>query len=50
VCLPYLIGLRYCDGDEWPFDQGDIGFLCAMVLNSPDGRVARMTNTQSAFG
>ena len=27
-----------------------IGVFCAMVLDSLDGRVARMTNTQSAFG
>ncbi len=32
------------------FDQAAIGILCAMVLDSLDGRVARMTNTQSAFG
>jgi CDP-diacylglycerol--serine O-phosphatidyltransferase len=32
------------------FDQAAIGMFCAMVLDSLDGRVARMTNTQSAFG
>jgi CDP-diacylglycerol--serine O-phosphatidyltransferase len=32
------------------FEQSAIGILCAMVLDSLDGRVARMTNTQSAFG
>ena len=32
------------------FDQAGIGVFCAMVLDSLDGRVARMTNTQSAFG
>lgn len=32
------------------YDQAAIGVLCAMVLDSLDGRVARMTNTQSAFG
>jgi CDP-diacylglycerol--serine O-phosphatidyltransferase len=32
------------------FDQSAIGVFCAMVLDSLDGRVARMTNTQSAFG
>ncbi len=32
------------------FDQATIGVFCAMVLDSLDGRVARMTNTQSAFG
>jgi len=32
------------------FSQAAIGVFCAMVLDSLDGRVARMTNTQSAFG
>ena len=32
------------------FDQAAIGVFCAMVLDSLDGRVARTTNTQSAFG
>ena len=32
------------------FDLAGIGIFCAMVLDSLDGRVARMTNTQSAFG
>jgi len=32
------------------FDLAAIGIFCAMVLDSLDGRVARMTNTQSAFG
>ena len=32
------------------FDMAAIGIFCAMVLDSLDGRVARMTNTQSAFG
>ena len=32
------------------FDHAAIGVFCAMVLDSLDGRVARMTNTQSAFG
>lgn len=32
------------------YDQASIGIFCAMVLDSLDGRVARMTNTQSAFG
>ena len=32
------------------FDLAGIGVFCAMVLDSLDGRVARMTNTQSAFG
>lgn len=32
------------------FDLSAIGIFCAMVLDSLDGRVARMTNTQSAFG
>ena len=32
------------------FDLAVVGIACAMVLDSLDGRVARMTNTQSAFG
>lgn len=32
------------------FDMAAIGIFCAMVLDSLDGRIARMTNTQSAFG
>jgi len=32
------------------FDLSAIGVFCAMILDSLDGRVARMTNTQSAFG
>ena len=32
------------------FERSAIGVFCAMVLDSLDGRVARMTNTQSAFG
>jgi CDP-diacylglycerol---serine O-phosphatidyltransferase len=32
------------------FEQAALGVFCAMVLDSLDGRVARMTNTQSAFG
>lgn len=32
------------------YDMVSIGIFCAMVLDSLDGRVARMTNTQSAFG
>jgi hypothetical protein len=32
------------------FSEAAIGVFCAMVLDSLDGRVARMTNTQSAFG
>jgi len=32
------------------FDLAAVGIFCAMVLDSLDGRVARMTNTQSAFG
>ncbi len=32
------------------FDQATIGIFCAMVLDSLDGRVARLTHTQSAFG
>jgi CDP-diacylglycerol--serine O-phosphatidyltransferase len=32
------------------FELAAIGIFAAMVLDSLDGRVARMTNTQSAFG
>ena len=32
------------------FDKAAIGVFCALVLDSLDGRVARMTKTQSAFG
>ncbi len=32
------------------FDQASIAIFVAMVLDSLDGRVARMTRTQSAFG
>jgi CDP-diacylglycerol--serine O-phosphatidyltransferase len=32
------------------FDQAAVGVFAAMILDSLDGRVARMTNTQSAFG
>jgi CDP-diacylglycerol--serine O-phosphatidyltransferase len=32
------------------FDLAGVGVFCAMVLDSLDGRVARLTNTQSAFG
>jgi CDP-diacylglycerol--serine O-phosphatidyltransferase len=32
------------------YEMAAIGVFCAMVLDSLDGRVARMTNTQSAFG
>ena len=32
------------------FDAAAIGIFCAAVLDGLDGRIARMTNTQSAFG
>lgn len=32
------------------FELAAVGVFCAMVLDSLDGRVARMTRTQSAFG
>lgn len=32
------------------FDLATVGIFAAMVLDSLDGRVARLTNTQSAFG
>ncbi len=37
-------------GMNGQFDQAALGIFYAMVLDSLDGRVARMTNTQSAFG
>ena len=43
--------LRRRDGDERRAStRRPYGVFCAMVLDSLDGRVARMTNTQSAFG
>jgi CDP-diacylglycerol---serine O-phosphatidyltransferase len=35
---------------NFDFETAAIGIFCSMVLDSLDGRVARMTNTQSAFG
>ena len=32
------------------YDLATVGIFAAMVLDSLDGRVARLTNTQSAFG
>ena len=32
------------------FESAAVGVFCAMVLDSLDGRVARLTHTQSAFG
>ena len=32
------------------FEASAIGVFCAIVLDSLDGRVARMTNTQTEFG
>ena len=32
------------------FESAAIGIFCAAILDSLDGRIARMTNTQSAFG
>jgi CDP-diacylglycerol--serine O-phosphatidyltransferase len=32
------------------FDLAALGVFCAMVLDGLDGRIARMTHTQSAFG
>ena len=39
-----------CIRDSGRFDLACVGIFLAMVLDSLDGRVARMTNTQSAFG
>ena len=35
---------------NFEFDKAAIGIFSALILDSLDGRVARMTNTQSAFG
>ncbi len=35
---------------EGRFEAACIGIFCAAILDSLDGRVARMTNSQSAFG
>ena len=32
------------------FELATVGIFCSMVLDSLDGRVARLTHTQSAFG
>ena len=32
------------------FEMAAVGIFCSMVLDSLDGRVARLTHTQSAFG
>ena len=56
--LPNLITLAALFGGYYAivmamngrFEQAVIGVFCAAVLDSLDGRVARMTNTQSAFG
>ena len=32
------------------FDQAAVGIFVAMVLDGLDGRIARLTHTQSAFG
>jgi CDP-diacylglycerol--serine O-phosphatidyltransferase len=37
-------------GMNWKFDIAAIAIFIAMILDSLDGRVARMTHTQSAFG
>lgn len=37
-------------GMNWKFDVAAIAIFVAMILDSLDGRVARMTHTQSAFG
>ena len=35
---------------NFEFDKAAVGIFAALILDSLDGRVARMTNTQSAFG
>ena len=56
--LPNMIALAVLFGGFYAvvmamngrFELATVGVFCAMVLDSLDGRVARMTNTQSAFG
>jgi CDP-diacylglycerol--serine O-phosphatidyltransferase len=42
-----VAGMRGLDGD---FEKAAIAIFIAMVMDGLDGRVARLTNTQSAFG
>ena len=37
-------------GDNWAFDRAALAIIFAMFFDALDGRIARMTNTQSAFG
>src|SRR4051812_32567999 len=37
-------------GMKWRFDAAAIAIFVAMVADGLDGRVARMTNTQTPFG
>ena len=37
-------------GMQGNFEAAAVAILIAMVLDGADGRIARMTNTQSAFG
>jgi CDP-diacylglycerol--serine O-phosphatidyltransferase len=37
-------------GDNWAFDRAAIAIAVAILFDGLDGRIARMTNTSSAFG
>src|ERR1700684_3690852 len=37
-------------GDPAAFDRASLAIIFAMFFDALDGRIARMTNTQSAFG
>jgi CDP-diacylglycerol--serine O-phosphatidyltransferase len=42
--------LRHRDGHEQSLDNAAVAIFIAMILDTLDGRVARLTRTQSAFG
>jgi CDP-diacylglycerol---serine O-phosphatidyltransferase len=52
VTLAALFGGFYAivQAMDGHYDLAAVGVFCAMVLDSLDGRIARLTNTQSAFG
>ena len=37
-------------GDNWAFDRAAIAIAVAILFDGLDGRIARLTNTSSAFG
>lgn len=37
-------------GDQWAFDRAALAIIFAMFFDALDGRIARLTNTQSEFG